>query len=292
MRVETIGDATLYLGDCLEILPTLAPHDLAITSPPYNLGAAPWAHLGHWKPGNKTGSGSDAKWKGGAESGDGVQYGVHQDAMPWAKYVEWQRQVIAALNANASAVFYNHKQRTVGTKVWLPIELIPESVELRQIITWARPGGMCFGPVKFVPTSEWILFMARPEFRLKSRGVSGLGDVWRMATERNPHPAPFPVALPMKVMEAAGGSVIDPFMGSGTTGIAAAKMGRRFTGIEIEPRYFDMACERIAREGSSFHRQAPVIQSRLGWMGSTGITDAGDPPDDDSQSDASDVTKV
>ena len=194
------------------------------------------------------GSGSNAKWKHGADSGYGVEYGSHQDAMPWDEYVEWQRQVIATLSANASAVFYNHKQRTVGTKVWLPLDLIPKGVELRQIITWARPGGMNFSAVKFVPTSEWILFMARPEFRLKSRGVSGLGDVWNMATERNPHPAPFPVALPMKVMEAAGGSVIDPFMGSGSTGVAAAKMGRRFTGIEIDPHYFDMACKRIEGE--------------------------------------------
>jgi site-specific DNA-methyltransferase (adenine-specific) len=248
MQVETIGDATLYRGDCMEILPTLAPHDIAITSPPYNLGSAPWAHLGHWKPGNKTGSGSNAKWKNGVDSGDGVAYGEHQDAMPWAEYVGWQRAVIAALNANATAVFYNHKQRTVGTKVWLPTDLIPEGIELRQIITWARPGGMNFGAVKFVPTSEWILFMARPEFRLKSRGVSGLGDVWTMTPDRNPHPAPFPVSLPLKVMEAAGGSVIDPFMGSATTGVAAARMQRRFTGIEIDQRYFDMACKRLERE--------------------------------------------
>lgn len=248
--VEVIGRATLYRGDCLTMLNDVPEVDIAVTSPPYNLGAAPWARLGHWKPGNASGSGGNKKWKGGAEGGAGVKYGAHEDAMPWDEYVAWQKDVLSAIWRKLSAggaIFYNHKPRVIGTKLWTPLELIPPEIELRQVIVWARPGGMNYSPASFVPTHEWIMLLAKPDFRLRSRGVSGLGDVWQMRPERNEHPAPFPLDLPAKAIEATDAKVIlDPFMGSGTTGIAALKAGREFHGIEIEPTYFEMARQRIA----------------------------------------------
>jgi len=248
-----IGDAVLYRGDCCEVLKTIDSVDLVVTSPPYNLGAMPWKPLGNWKPGNIAGAGGGAKWKLGPNSGNGVAYGHHSDAMPWAEYVKWQREVILLLWQRLSetgAIFLNHKARVVGSKLWMPTELLPEEVELRQIITWARPGGLNYNPVAFMPTSEWIMLIAKSAFRLKSRGVSGLGDVWVMKPDRsNKHPAPFPVELPMKAIEATNdGVVCDPFMGSGTTAIAAIRSGRRFVGIEVDPRHFDMACDRIKAE--------------------------------------------
>jgi site-specific DNA-methyltransferase (adenine-specific) len=248
-RIEVIGDATLHLGDCMSVLPLLPSADLVVTSPPYNLGAAPWARLGHWKPGNKTGSGGGAKWKGGAEGGAGVEYGTHDDALPWDEYVAWQRDLLGLLWQKLTptgAIFYNHKPRVIGTKLWTPNELIPPHVEIRQVIVWSRPGGMNYSPAWFVPTHEWIMVLAKPDFRLKSRGVSGLGDVWSMRPEKNEHPAPFPIDLPAKAIEATNtGLVMDPFMGSGTTGIAALRAGRQFVGVEVDERYFDMACRRI-----------------------------------------------
>lgn len=247
-----IGGATLYHSDCLDVLALVGTPSLVVTSPPYNLAAAPWERLGHWKPGNAGGAGGRAKWKRGANGSDGALYAAHDDGMEWTAYVQWQRRVLAALwaiLAEDGAIFYNHKPRVVGTRLWTPQQLLPTGIDLRQIITWKRPGGMNFSPVAFVPTSEWIMLLAKPAFRLKSRGVSGLGDVWDMRPDRNPHPAPFPLALPAKAIEAtAGGIVLDPFMGSGTTGIAALQAGRPFVGIEKDRRYFDMACERIEAE--------------------------------------------
>lgn len=255
-RIEYIGNATLYLGDCREILPTLAPFDVAVTSPPYNLGSAPWARLGHWRPGTPSGSGGRAKWKKGAAGGEGVEYGQHQDAMPWPDYVAWQQEIVGLLYERLTptgAIFYNHKPRVIGTKLWTPQELIPAHVEIRQIIVWSRPGGMNYNASAFVPTHEWVMVLAKPDFRLKSRGVSGLGDVWQMRPEKSDHPAPFPIDLPAKVIEATSpGIVCDPFMGSGTTGLAAVNAGRPFIGIEIEPKYFDMACRRIEAAASQF----------------------------------------
>lgn len=246
-RVEHIGSATLYLGDCAEILPTLAGADVVITSPPYNLGSAPWAHLGNWKQGDS--AGGKTKWRNGSDAAAGIQYGTHRDSLPWDDYVEWQGRIISTLwrlLPDAGAIFYNHKPRVIGAKLWHPMELLPHEVVLRQIIVWARPGGLNFNPTAFVPTHELILLIAKPEFRLKSKGVSGLGDVWGMSPDKNEHPAPFPLLLPAKIIDATSdGEVLDPFMGSGTTGVAAARAGRKFTGIEIDEGYFDMACRRI-----------------------------------------------
>lgn len=250
MRVETIGNATLYLADCREVIPTLPAIDLVVTSPPYNLGAAPWERLGHWKPGGT--SGGRAKWQDGASGKSGVEYGAHVDSMPWPEYVAWQKDVLESLwerLSDAGAIFYNHKPRVIGTRVWTPFELLPPAALLRQIVIWARPGGMNFNKTAFVPTHEWIMVLAKSGFRLKSRGVSGLGDVWQIATERNEHPAPFPIELPQRALDATDAALcVDPFMGSGTTGIACARLNRRFIGIEIDPRYFDMACRRIEAE--------------------------------------------
>jgi site-specific DNA-methyltransferase (adenine-specific) len=245
---------TLYCGDCLEILSELEAEsvDAVVTSPPYNLGNEPWPHLGHWKPGDG-GSGGKSKWRNGSDACGGTQYGSHDDAMPHAEYVEWQQSVIMlmwrAINGNG-AIFYNHKPRVIGGRLWLPLELIPSEVILRQIVVWGRPGGMNYNPTAFVPTYEWIMVLAKEAWRLKSKGVSGLGDVWRMVPDRgNDHPAPFPVELPSRVLEATGAdTILDPFLGSGTTAIACIRTGRRCIGIEISEDYFRIACERIERE--------------------------------------------
>lgn len=68
-------------------------------------------------------------------------------------------------------------------------------------------------------------------------------------TEKNGHPCPKPIGQMLKIVERAslrGETILDPFMGSGTTGVAAVKLGRKFIGIEIEPKYFDIACKRIS----------------------------------------------
>src|SRR5271170_8019933 len=133
---------TLYCGDCLQILPQLRDIDLIFTSPPYNLGGAPWPHLGHWKPGDS--AGGKSKWRNGSDGSGGVTYKSHEDTMSHGEYVEWQRNVLTdCWNAlsDKGAIFYNHKPRVIGGRCWLPLELNPK-LPLRQIITWARAGGM------------------------------------------------------------------------------------------------------------------------------------------------------
>ena len=244
---------TIYHGDCLDLLPGLTA-EICVTSPPYNLGGRPWAHLGNWKPGD--GAGGRSKWRNGSDAGNGMQYGEHDDTMPWPEYVAWQRAVLSAVWAaipEAGAIFYNHKPRVIGAKLWMPTELLPADVILRQVVVWARPGGLNFNPTAFVPTHEWIMLLAKSDFRLKSKAVSGMGDVWRMAPDENAHPAPFPLDLPTRCLDATDApSVLDPFMGSGTTLRAAKNMGRRAIGIEKDEHYCEMAARRLDQQVLDF----------------------------------------
>jgi site-specific DNA-methyltransferase (adenine-specific) len=243
---------TIYHGDCRGVLPALATgpcFDLVFTSPPYNLGGRPWPHLGNWKPGD--GAGSKSKWRNGSDAGAGVQYDGHEDVVPWPVYVSEQRETLRMcwqLVGAKGAIYYNHKPRVIGAKLWTPLELVPEGLTLRQIVVWARAGGMNFNPTAYVPTHEWIMVLAREEFRLKSKGASGVGDVWYVPAEPSPHPAPFPLGLPRRAIETTGSrSLLDPHCGSGTSLVAAKEAGVRAVGIDKSERYCEMAANRLAQ---------------------------------------------
>jgi DNA modification methylase len=237
----------LYHGDAREVLPGLPPADMFFTSPPYNLGSSPWPHLGNWKPGDSPGGKS--KWRNGSDGSGGVSYGSHGDRMPWPEYVAWQKDILELCwkgLSESGAIFYNHKPRVIGAKLWLPLELNP-NLPLRQIVIWQRAGGMNFNPTAYVPTHEWVIIFARDSFRLRDRGASGAGDVWYVPQRADKeHPAPFPIGLPLKALESTTAQlVIDPFCGTGTTLRAAKQMGRRAIGIEIDESYCEIAANRL-----------------------------------------------
>ncbi len=245
---------TIYHGDCREVLPTLPAADLIFTSPPYNLGGSPWPHLGHWKPGDS--AGGKSKWRNGSDGSGGVSYASHTDSMPHSEYVIWQRDVLKLCwdrLSEVGAIFYNHKPRVIGGKLWLPLELNPD-LPLRQIVIWQRAGGMNFNPTAYVPTYEWIMIMAKEAFRLREKSASGVGDVWYVPQRSDAeHPAPFPLSLPLRAMETTTpGLVIDPFAGIGTTLRAAKELGRSAIGVEIEERYCEIAAKRLRQEVFDF----------------------------------------
>ena len=240
---------TIYHGDCAEILPSLGRFDMVFTSPPFNLGASPWPNLGNWKNGDSANKG---KWANGSDGVGGITYTEHDDAMPWPEYEAWQQATLRTLwdhLTDAGAIFYNHKPRLMGGKLWLPLALNP-NLPLRQIVIWARSVGLNYIPPAFVPTLEWIMICATGPWRLKSRAAAGIGggDVWRVTQDRNKHhPAPFPVALPALAIEAAAPtSLLDPFVGSGSTLVAARNAGISAVGVEKSERYCEVAAKRLS----------------------------------------------
>lgn len=250
--------ATIYHGDCREVLnvlddeagPSGATFDLVVTSPPYNLGVTSGGGFADTRkyPDMKMG-----KWGGGALAHG---YDGHDDAMPMQAYEEWQQEILSVLYAHLSqtgAIFYNHKPRVQDGVLWTPLRLNP-GLPLRQIVIWKRAGGVNFAPTHYLPTHEWIMVLARQGFRLTSKGASGVGDVWEIPQESNTaHPCPFPVGLPARAIETTGPSlVLDPFMGSGSTLVAAKAAGVRGVGIEKSERYCEIAAKRLAQEVLDF----------------------------------------
>jgi modification methylase len=144
------------------------------------------------------------------------------------------------------AIFYNHKWR-VQNGLLQDRQDIVKDFPVRQIIIWRRKGGINFNPGYFLPTYEVIYLIAKPQFVLAPK-ANGYGDVWEFGQEmKNTHPAPFPVALIERIISSTlGTTVLDPFMGSGTTALAALKHQRNFIGIDVSPEYCAMAESRIA----------------------------------------------
>lgn len=247
---------TLHHGDCLDVLPSLSGVDLVVTSPPYNLGVTTGGGFGHYKDGQSRGG--QGKW--GGTNRDGIDYTDHNDALPYEEYRDWQHNVLSttwSCLSDTGAIFYNHKPRVQAGSLWTPLDLNPD-LPVRQIVIWARAGGMNYAPTHYVPTHEWIVIFAKDGFRLRSKGASGLGDVWRVNQQPQPdHPAPFPIGIPSRAIEStAPRLVLDPFAGSGTTLRAATDAGVKSIGIEKSERYCEVIATRLQQGVLDFGESA------------------------------------
>jgi site-specific DNA-methyltransferase (adenine-specific) len=228
----------IHHGDCLVELRKLADKsvDFVITSPPYNKQeTANWGK----RPGGRQ--------KVALTHG----YVGYHDAMPFDEYLAWQHALLAEcwrVLKPTGAIFYNHRPRPYQKQVQLPTIFNP-GLPLRQVIIWDTNGGVNASEAHFLPVHEWILVLAGPAFALRNRQVSGFSDLWRIPAERvTGHPAPFPLALARRILASVGpgGVVLDPFMGSGTTALAALKEGYEYIGIEQNAGYIKLAEQRIA----------------------------------------------
>ena len=229
---------TITIGDVIEKLKKIPDEtfDLVVTSPPYNLKNS---------TGNGMKDGRGGKWSTAALL-DG--YSNYDDNMPHDIYVEWQRNCLNEMlrvTKDDGAIFYNHKWR-VQAGILQDRQDIVSGFPVRQIIIWRRKGGINFNPGYFLPTYEVIYLIAKKNFKL-AKGANSFGDIWEFTQEMsNDHPAPFPLGLIERIiLSSTGNFVLDPFMGSGTTAVAAKNLGRDFYGIEISPLYVKSARNRL-----------------------------------------------
>ncbi len=234
----------VHCGDALTLMNDMPSGsvDVVVTSPPYNIKNS---------TGNGLKDGRGGKWpKAALQAG----YDCHSDAMPHDEYIAWQRECLQAMMRvlrDDGAIFYNHKWRVQGGLWQRLADDITDGFPVRQIIIWQRAGGFNHNPGYFLPTYEVVYLICKPSFRL-AKGTGSQGDVWRIPQEsRNPHPAPFPVELAQRCIASTTGRVVlDPFMGSGTTAVAALAEDRQWIGLELSEEYCTLARDRIASHGS------------------------------------------
>ena len=215
MRVEQIGDATLYLGDCLEIMPTLGKVDAVVTDPPYGIGA---------------GTGIGKVTKEGSDFRGATQW----DSTPPSKDVFDKILGIAKVQIIWGGNYFNLPPSKCFL-IWDKVQPQQFSLAMAEM-AWTNIDS----PAKI--------------FRWKSMSINNGRAKY--------HPTQKPLRLIKWCVEKTTGLVLDPFMGSGTTGVACMNLGRKFIGIEIDPKYFNIACKRIdqaQRQGQLFTPEQPKV---------------------------------
>ena len=194
-----IGNAELYRGDCMEVLPTLPKVDAVITDPPYGIGM----------------DGGNVGYKGFNDF----------EKLNWDKKAPPKETLESVISMAPKSILWGGNY----------FELPPS----RCFLVWDKGNGF-----KGRSYAEAELAWTSMDANVRVFGYDPLagGDY-----KGKKHPTQKPVVLMQWCIQQAGmpTTVLDPFMGSGTTGVACMNMGKKFIGIEKEPKYFDIACKRI-----------------------------------------------
>jgi len=210
-----IGDCTLYLGDCMDILPTLSKVDACITDPPYGI---------NW--GDKI-----------KNHGDGFG-GANKQGWKSHSAPEWDSE--RPKRATFDAILRQSDFQIIWGGNYFSDYLPPR----QKWLVWLKCRGFTTSDFEMAWTSQDL---ACRLFDYHSGNEKGFAPK-AYDNFTNVHPTQKPVGVMRWCIEqlpTTCKTILDPFMGSGTTGVACAKMGRKFIGIEREPEYFKIACHRI-----------------------------------------------
>jgi site-specific DNA-methyltransferase (adenine-specific) len=216
---------TIKQGDALLHLPEITPGsvDAVITDPPYMIGAI---SVG-------TGNAKCGKWAD------------MENSALW--YTAWLKEAMRILKPSGFiCACLNWRSLPTYTLAFARARL-----SISSLLVWDKEW---IGPAaknQLRPRYELVAIAAMPEAIIRDRSLPDIFACKWMAGHNKtaPHPAEKPVALMKHLLTAttqSGDVVLDPFMGSGTTGIASLTLGRKFIGFEREPEYFDIAVKRLA----------------------------------------------
>lgn len=214
MRTETIGDCTLYLGDCLEIMPTLGK----VTSGGFGELEG---GFGGWIKDSYDNKGS-----------------IVQCDIDWN---DWLPLIPETLKENAHVYIFSN-----GRNLSIAREAAEKAgLHYHTLLVCDKKTAL---PNKYYQNvCEFILFMRKGKaFTIYDPSTKNLQSIFQR--DESIHPTEKPVELCQLYIRNStlpDETILDPFMGSGTTGVACVKLGRKFIGIELEPKYFDIACRRI-----------------------------------------------
>lgn len=232
-RTERIGDCELHLGDCREIIPRLVGVDAIVTDPPYGINY----RSNH----NSSRRGKWAKW-------------VRYENMPGIIGDDAPLDPEALLSLDVPTIIFGGNycaDRLPAARGW---------------IVWDKRDGI--GPNNQADCELAWTNLDKPS-RIHRQMWSGLLRAGDENVSRQPkhHPHQKPVALMQACIQYSGGrAILDPFMGSGSTGVACVKLGLRFFGIELDPTYFETACKRIEAayaQPDMFVEQTSAIEEQL-----------------------------
>jgi site-specific DNA-methyltransferase (adenine-specific) len=242
-RKEVLGSCTLYLGNARDIIPTLAHADHVITDPPYGEETKKNARTHRNQGFNEA---ARSHYIGFSISEADIR-SIFDSAALIAK-----RWVIASMEFRHAARFEADPPnglRFIRMGCWIKTNGAPQFTGDRPAQGW-----------------EAVAIMHKDGERLRWNG-GGARAVWQTGAERNNgHPTPKPLSLMRDWIGAftePGETILDPFMGSGTTLVACAQMGCKGTGIEINEDYFNLACQRVKdayAQPSLFTPQKPAPQ--------------------------------
>ena len=241
-----IGDATLYQGDCLEIMSTLGKVDAVVTDPPYKLTS-----------GGNTFGGMNGGWMDDySNNGSPVLCDV-----TWEQIME---SLFAVCGENADVYVMANDKNVCEAG----IKAKAAGFGFHNLLVWDKVNATANR--WYMKNCEYILYLWKGR-AAKIADPSSKQLIKCPQVDTSPHPTEKPVSLMSHYIKNStdrGQLVIDPFMGSGTTGVACAKLGRKFIGIELEPKYFDIACERIQKaydQPDMFVEQPKkLIQDKMG----------------------------
>ena len=232
MRTEVIGDATLYLGDCLEIMPTLGKVELIVTDPPYGLGLDFVYRHGTGKMGSIH---EHKEWNENRPSDECFQaiFDCSENQIIWGC------NYFYPMIPHEGRIVHDKELRIGGTQLKFS-EADIASCSMQKRVT---------------------LFRYRWAGNVQGRSIN-----WdNTGPDARFHPTQKPIALMVYCVEGyskTGQIILDPFMGSGTTGVACANLGRKFIGIEINEDYFNIAVKRIRQaynQGELFQPEQPKM---------------------------------
>lgn len=231
MRVEHIGNATLYLGDALDVVGDLGSVDAFIMDPPYSSGARTSAEVR-----GRGGMSRGVLWK---------SQPLTNDRMTVTGFVWLMRQI--GLRAADTLVDGGSLLSFIDWRQYPTLYGVLESCNLRiqTLVVWDKED-MALGN-GFRNQHELIVHAAKDTPNVFDRSTPNVLRHKRISSSEL-HPTEKPIGLfemLVQVVTDVGGIVVDPFMGSGACGAACLRHGRRFIGVEIELRYFDIACRRI-----------------------------------------------
>lgn len=230
MRIERIGEAVLYNGDCLEVMASLQYVDHVVGDPPYEKEAH--RSMRRTQKSIKTGINADLDFKAITEDlRGGVASQAARLSLGWVLFF-CQAEAVGDWRDALEDAGAKYKR----SMIWVKPDSTPQlNGQMPAMGYESMPLAWCG-----VGRSFW--------------NAGGKRGVYTHLTNQRDrdgrHPTEKPIPLMRELLAdftSPGQTVLDPFMGSGTTGVACARMGRKFIGCEIDSKYFDVACDRIAR---------------------------------------------